>query len=121
MSEPTFTQPGAWARLRRNRTAMVALILLALVVGVAVAGPWLIDYKPEATSKDQFLEPCGKYPFGTDLNGRDVLSRVLQGARISLLVGACGALISFIVGTSYGMISGYFGGKVDEWMMRLVD
>jgi peptide/nickel transport system permease protein/oligopeptide transport system permease protein len=121
MSDPVIAQPGAWQRLRRNRTAMAALVLLVLIVAFAVVGPWCFDYQPSLTSKAQFHPPSGAHPFGTDLNGRDVLSRTLQGARISILVGLCGALISFVVGTSYGMVSGYFGGRVDGWMMRFVD
>jgi len=113
--------PGAWSRLRRNRTAMAALGLLATIIVLTLIGPYLFDYKPDATSKNQFMPPSWEHPFGTDLNGRDGLSRVLQGARISLLVGFCGAFVSFFVGTFYGMISGYFGGRVDGWMMRFVD
>lgn len=121
MSEPTVVQPGVWTRLRRNRTALGSLILLAVIVVLALVGPWCFDYRPDVTSRVQFHPPSHDYPFGTDLNGRDVLSRTVQGARISLLVGLCGALISFAVGTGYGMVSGYFGGRVDGWMMRFVD
>ncbi|MEQ1859653.1 MAG: ABC transporter permease [Chthoniobacteraceae bacterium] len=121
MSEPTLSPPGVWSRLRRNRTAMASLALLVFIVVFAIAGPWFFDYRPAVTTKDQFQPPSGAHLFGTDLNGRDELSRVIQGARISLLVGACGALIAFVVGTGYGMISGYFGGRVDGWMMRFVD
>lgn len=121
MSEPTLVTPGVWTRLRKNRVALFSLGLLILIVLLAVAGPWFVDYKPDVTTKAQFEPPSREHPFGTDLNGRDSLSRVIQGARISLLVGACGALISFVVGTAYGMISGYFGGWVDQWMMRFVD
>lgn len=121
MSDTVIAQPGAWSRLRRNRTAMIALGLLVAIVFFAVAGPWLFEYRPAETSKFQFQSPSSDHPFGTDLNGRDVLSRTVQGARISLLVGLCGALVSFVVGTGYGMVSGYFGGRVDSWMMRFVD
>jgi peptide/nickel transport system permease protein/oligopeptide transport system permease protein len=123
MPDAALSPPGAWTRLRRNRAAMGALGLLIGIVLFAFAGPWVLGerYVPEAPSKAQFEPPSAAHPFGTDLNGRDMLSRVMQGARISLLVGLCGALISFAVGTSYGMVSGYFGGRVDAWMMRAVD
>jgi oligopeptide transport system permease protein len=100
---------------------MIVLAILVLVIYFAIDGPRWFNYQPEQTSSEQFQPPSAEHPFGTDLNGRDQLSRVLQGAQISLLVGLCGALISFAVGTTYGMISGYFGGKTDELMMRLVD
>jgi peptide/nickel transport system permease protein/oligopeptide transport system permease protein len=121
MSDAALTPPGAWSRLRRNRVAMFWLGLLVLIVLLTIVGPWFFAYRPAETSKTQFALPSLTHLFGTDLNGRDELSRVLQGARISLLVGLCGALISFVVGTAYGMISGYFGGRTDSLMMRFVD
>ncbi|MDB6149063.1 MAG: Binding-protein-dependent transport system inner rane component [Chthoniobacter sp.] len=95
--------------------------VLAVIVFLTIFGPWLFHYDPESLSKLQFAPPSAAHPFGTDVNGRDELSRVLQGARISLFVGAAGALISFFVGTTYGLISGYFGGKVDAVMMRFLE
>lgn len=100
---------------------MAALGLLLCVILFAVLGPLLFAYDPQSTTKLQFAPPSGAHPFGTDINGRDVLSRVVQGARISLLVGGCGALISFFIGTAYGLVSGYFGGMLDNLMMRFVD
>src|SRR5436190_12916278 len=122
MSDTTSPPPpGVWSRLRRNPKAMIVLGILIAVIYFAVDGPRWFAYHPQDTSKAQFHPPSEGHPFGTDLNGRDQLSRVVQGARISLLVGFCGALISFAVGTTYGMVSGYFGGKTDELMMRGVD
>ena len=123
MSAPGTTPPppGAWRRFRRNRVALGALGLLLLIIALAIASPVLFHYDPGTTTKAQFEPPSGAHIFGTDVNGRDVLSRVVQGARISLLVGLCGALISFFIGTTYGMISGYHGGKTDTLMMRFVD
>jgi peptide/nickel transport system permease protein/oligopeptide transport system permease protein len=100
---------------------MAALVLFAILVYFAIDGPRWFDYNPQSTTTTQFQDPSGAHPFGTDVNGRDLLSRVVQGARISLIVGACGAFISFLVGTSYGMVSGYFGGRLDEIMMRVLD
>ncbi len=125
MNEPSATQavtpPGAIQRLLRNRTAIVALIVLGGIVGLSLLGPSIFRYNPEATSAEQFRPPSMEHFCGTDLNGRDVFSRVIQGARISLLVGLCGALVSFFVGTSYGLVSGYVGGRTDNVMMRLVE
>lgn len=74
-----------------------------------------------ATSREQYTEPSRTHFFGTDNNGRDAFARVIEGARISLLVGISGALVSLFVGTSYGLISGYAGGRTDGFMMRLVE
>lgn len=121
MTDALPPPPGAWRRLLRNRVAVATMSILGMIVFFVVTGPLWFHYDPESLSKLQFSPPTSAHPFGTDVNGRDVLSRVLQGARISLLVGAAGALISFFIGTSYGMIAGYFGGRVDGAMMRFVE
>lgn len=110
-----------WVRLRRNRAAMVSLSVLVLVAVAAMIGPHLLPAADANASQTSFLPPSWRHPFGTDLNGRDLLYRVLLGAQISLLVGIAGAAVSFAIGTSYGMIAGYLGGSVDSLMMRLVD
>jgi peptide/nickel transport system permease protein/oligopeptide transport system permease protein len=113
--------PGVIRRLLRNRAAVVALAILGAVVFIALFGPLIFHYVPEATSLAKNAPPSAEHWFGTDLNGRDVFSRVIQGARISLLVGFLGAMVSFFVGTAYGLISGYAGGRVDNVMMRFVE
>jgi peptide/nickel transport system permease protein/oligopeptide transport system permease protein len=113
--------PGTWARLRKNPVAVAAMAILAFIVFLALFGPLLFHTDPHTTSKDQFQPPSAAHFFGTDNNGRDSFARVLEGARISLLVGICGALISLGVGTTYGLISGYAGGRTDAVMMRLVE
>jgi oligopeptide transport system permease protein len=110
-----------WVRLRRNRAALVSLLLLVLVAIAAVIGPQLLPAADANVSQASFLPPSQVHPFGTDLNGRDLLYRVLLGAQISLLVGIAGAAVSFAIGTTYGMIAGYLGGSADSVMMRLVD
>jgi oligopeptide transport system permease protein len=110
-----------WVKLRRNRAAMVSLLVLILVAVAAVIGPHLLPAAAANVSQNSFLPPSRLHPFGTDLNGRDLLYRVLLGAQISLLVGIAGAGVSFAIGTTYGMIAGYLGGSVDSLMMRLVD
>ena len=121
MSKPVATPPGAWRRFRRNPVAIVAAIILATVLAFAVFGPSVLHLDPHATSAAQYAPPGGAHPFGTDVNGRDSFARVVEGARISLLVGFCGAFISLFVGTSYGLISGYAGGRTDALMMRFVE
>ena len=110
-----------WVRFLRNRAAMVSLLVLALVALAAMIGPHLLPAGAGNVSQNSFLPPSQLHPFGTDLNGRDLLYRVLLGAQISLLVGITGAAVSFAIGTTYGMIAGYAGGSIDSAMMRLVD
>ncbi|HEX8311240.1 MAG TPA: ABC transporter permease [Chthoniobacteraceae bacterium] len=120
-SSPSPASPGAWRRLLRNRPAVAAMVLLVGIVLLAAFGPMVFQTDPHSTSQNQFSPPSAKHIFGTDLNGRDVFARVLEGARISLFVGFCGALVSFTIGTSYGLIAGYVGGKTDAVMMRIVE
>jgi peptide/nickel transport system permease protein/oligopeptide transport system permease protein len=87
----------------------------------AVLGPLLAPAGAGEVTPNSFLHPSSQHLFGTDLNGRDLLYRVLLGARISLLVGVIGASVSFVVGIIYGMVAGYLGGRVDSVMMRFVD
>jgi peptide/nickel transport system permease protein/oligopeptide transport system permease protein len=107
--------------LLRNRVAVASLAVLAAVVVLAIFGPLFLPASYRELSGNQFAAPTLRHPFGTDLNGRDVLYRTLAGARISLLVGIAGALISFFVGTAYGLVAGYAGGKWDSAMMRGVE
>jgi peptide/nickel transport system permease protein/oligopeptide transport system permease protein len=114
-------RPGAWSRLRKNPVAVTALLVLGLVVACAFLGPFVFHADPRATSREQFDPPSLAHPFGTDNNGRDALARVMEGARISLIVGLSGALISLSVGATYGLVSGYAGGRADSIMMRVVE
>jgi oligopeptide transport system permease protein len=100
---------------------MLSLLVLVLVAVAAGIGPYLLPATNANVTQASFLPPSQIHPFGTDLNGRDLLYRVLLGAQISLLVGIAGAVVSFALGTTYGMIAGYLGGSVDSLMMRLVD
>jgi peptide/nickel transport system permease protein/oligopeptide transport system permease protein len=95
--------------------------LLALVILAALIGPFLSPYGYDQVTEKQFAPPSLQHWFGTDLHGRDVFTRVIYGARVSLMVGLVGSLVSLIVGTTYGMVSGYVGGRLDDIMMRIVD
>jgi peptide/nickel transport system permease protein/oligopeptide transport system permease protein len=114
-------RPGLWWRLVRRPAARGSLLILAAVLGSAILLPLFLGTDPRQTSPETFVPPCSAHPFGTDLNGRDLLARTLEGARISLLVGCTGALVSLVIGTGVGMVAGYAGERTDALLMRLVD
>ena len=114
-------EPGSLARILRRPAAKVCLGILIFVAVAAAIGPEFFPESYREPGPQQYSPPTWQHPFGTDLNGRDVLYRVLLGARISLIVGLAGAAVSLFLGTAYGLIAGYAGGKVDNLMMRLVD
>jgi len=117
-----MTKPRSpWTKLRRNPAVVVSAAILLVAALAAVLGPSLLPASAGEVTHDSFLPPSSRHLFGTDLNGRDLLFRVLLGAQISLLVGVTGALVSFVVGIVYGMVAGYVGGQADSIMMRLVD
>lgn len=109
------------AKVFRNPAVSISAVIVALVALAAIVGPFFLPASYAETSANSFAPPSWAHPFGTDLNGRDLLYRVLTGARISLLVGLLGATTSLVIGTSYGLIAGYAGGRLDSAMMRLVD
>ena len=118
---------GALARLLRRKLAMVGLVLIVLVVGAAVFAPWLAPFPPEAQHFDGLtlegapLPPGGAYPFGTDLLGRDLLSRILYGARTSLIIGVVANGMALLIGTLVGITAGYLRGWVGAVLMRFTD
>ncbi|HYY29748.1 MAG TPA: ABC transporter permease [Chthoniobacterales bacterium] len=109
------------AKLSRDPAVLLSAGILLVAALAAAVGPLLMPASAGDVTRNSFLPPSSSHLFGTDLNGRDLLYRVLIGGRISLLVGVTGALISFGVGILYGMIAGYTGGRTDSIMMRLVD
>lgn len=112
----------AWRRLKRNRLAMAGLIVLVLVGATVVVGPWMVSHSYE--TQDTALgatAPNWNNWLGTDPLGRDLLSRMLYGGRVSLLVGLAATAVSLLIGVLYGAASGYLGGRADALMMRLVD
>ncbi|MCK9588435.1 MAG: ABC transporter permease [Terrimicrobiaceae bacterium] len=116
-----MADPRAIRRLMRNPAAWVSAAILLFVVLACVAGPLFLPASLGEPGPNQYAPPSWDHPFGTDLNGRDQLFRVLTGGRISLLVGTCGAVVSLFIGTAWGLVAGYAGGKLDAVMMRLVD
>ncbi|MBI3878084.1 MAG: ABC transporter permease [Verrucomicrobia bacterium] len=115
--------PNQKARRRfcRNRLAFGCAIFLLALVATLLLWPLVSSQKPDALSDAQFQPPSAQHLFGTDVHGRDLLSRVVYGARISLLVGAVGAAVSLVIGVLWGAIAGYAGGRLDSAMMRFVD
>ncbi|HWQ92485.1 MAG TPA: ABC transporter permease [Clostridia bacterium] len=126
----------AWRRFKRNRLAVWSSWVLAGLVAIVIAWPLFLKtaslsgqkgaalasfYDPERLSEEQFAPPGPRHWFGTDVHGRDLFSRTLYGAQISLLVGLVGAGVSLFIGVLWGAIAGYAGGRTDSWMMRFVD
>ena len=122
MSKSSTLWSDAIYRLTRNKAAMFgAFILLILIVSAALA-PWIAPYSYSFQNLELGASPpSADHILGTDVLGRDLLSRILYGARISLLVGFVATGVALVIGVSWGIIAGYAGGKVDSVMMRIVD
>ena len=130
VSEPAAERPWQefWRYFRANRGAVAGLLVVLLVVLVAVMAPWLAPYAPELTNNKVFLLPPAwqaggqwAHPLGTDAIGRDMLSRLMYGARLSLLIGVAVVAISVIAGTALGLLAGYVRGVFEIAVMRMMD
>jgi oligopeptide transport system permease protein len=127
--EGTSLARDAWKRLLKNRLAVFGLVVICLMLIAVTIGPSIIewttgytyDLQPSDDALRRSMSPSLTHLMGTDDLGRDLLARVLQGGRISLTVGVISTLVSLIVGVTYGAISGYLGGHIDNIMMRIVD
>lgn len=111
----------AWRRLLANRMAVAGGLVVVAMAALALAAPLVSPYGYDETSPAQYRPPSWLHPMGTDLHGRDLLTRVLYGARLSLGVGFVATMVSLLIGVGYGAVSGYAGGRIDEAMMRIVD
>lgn len=112
----------AWRTFSRNRSALIGLVLIVLIVLIAILAPLLAPHDPiEQSTINRLTEPSGDYPLGRDDFGRDVLSRIIYGTRVALTVGVLSVLLGGLIGTTIGVTAGYFGGKVDAVLMRIVD
>jgi oligopeptide transport system permease protein len=111
----------AWRRFQRNRPAVLSLMFLSVLLLTIFLWPLVVRTNPNAISDAQFQRPSPQHWCGTDIHGRDVSARIVYGARVSLLVGAVGALVSLAIGVTWGAVAGYIGGRIDNWLMRIVD
>jgi peptide/nickel transport system permease protein len=121
-SAVTSTRRLGLKRIVRDRAGLVGAVLVILALGAATLGPFLAPYPPdEIHSADQLAPPSMRYLLGTDEIGRDMLSRLLHGARVSLTVALTAVTIAGTIGTSVGIIAGYFERGLDTFLMRLMD
>jgi oligopeptide transport system permease protein len=114
----------AWDSLRRNRAAMIAIAIMFTVVALVLFAPLLSPYSIDSTDWNRIsISPSAttEHWFGTDDVGRDLFVRTMYGGRISLLVGLAATFVSLVIGIAWGATAGYAGGKVDQFMMRIVD
>jgi oligopeptide transport system permease protein len=112
----------AWLRLRKNRLAVIGLVMLVLFIVIALLTPWIAPYSYQAQNLDLgATPPSAAHWLGTDIFGRDMLTQIMYGGRVSLAVGFVATAVALIIGISWGAIAGYAGGRVDAVMMRLVD
>lgn len=136
MTDTTFAAPGEiataapdrpssqrrfWRRLRGERKALLGLAIVAILAFLAVFGPMLAPYDPDADDFELFAAPSGDHLLGTDSFGRDILSRMLAGTRVSFTVGIAVAALSMVVGVVLGLLAGYFGGWLDSLISRFLD
>ena len=119
--EATYLQM-VWRRFKRHRLAVVSLIILCLLYLMAVFAPYLATHDYQAVAPEKKNQaPSSEHWFGTDDVGRDIYSRILHGARISLSVGFVAAGFAVLVGTIVGSVAGYFGGAIDDILMRVTE
>lgn len=111
-----------WRRLSRSKTAIIGLFIVGLYVLTAIFGPYLAPHDPIAQDLSKtFLAPSAQHLMGCDEFGRDIFSRIIHGARVSLIIQFNSVVIALVVGIALGAMGGYFGGLIDEIIMRLMD
>jgi len=113
-----------WLRFLKNKTAVIGLVIFTIIVAVAVFAPWITSYDNVVIKMnigERLQHPSMVHWFGTDELGRDILARIVYGARVSLLIGISAIFVSLIVGLVLGGAAGYYGGKIDALIMRAMD
>ena len=122
MSQGSSLWSDAWRRLLANKAALAGGIILLILIFLAIFAPWIAPHSYAYQNLDLGASPPSSEHFlGTDILGRDLLSRILYGARISLMVGFVATGVALVIGVSWGIVAGYFGGRIDSVMMRIVD
>ena len=122
MSQGSSLWTDAWRRLLANKAAVAGGIILLILIFLAIFAPWIVPHSYSYQNLELGAQPpSGNFLLGTDTLGRDLFSRILYGARVSLLVGFVATGVALVIGVSWGIIAGYFGGRVDSVMMRIVD
>ncbi len=121
-SQSTTYFRSALKRLKKDKGALAGLIIIVLIIASALFAPYLTPFNPLKQNYDELLSPpSARHPLGTDQYGRDMLTRILYGARYALLIGVSVVGIQLIVGVTLGLIAGYYGGVVESIIMRLTD
>jgi peptide/nickel transport system permease protein len=111
-----------WKRFRRNKGAVVGLVILAIVLATAILAPLLFATSPWEMAGAPFQRPFDpEFPLGTDTLGRDILSGIVHGARVSLLIGFIATLVAVLIGVVLGALAGYYGGIIDDLLMRFTE
>ena len=113
-----------WGRLKKNKGAMVGLFIVTVLVLIAIFADVMFDFDTDIAASnlmERLQKPNAKHWFGTDEMGRDLFARVVYGTRYSVAIGAAAVLFSVVIGVPYGAITGYFGGKVDLFLSRIMD
>jgi len=122
MSKGSSLWSDAWRRLLANKAAVAGGIILLILIFLAIFAPWIAPHSYSYQNLELGAQPPSRdFLLGTDTLGRDLFSRILYGARVSLLVGFVATGVALVIGVSWGIIAGYFGGRIDSIMMRIVD
>ena len=122
MNQQSSLWSDAWRRLLANKAAVTGGLILLFLIVLAVFAPWIAPHSYSHQNLELGAQPpSSEFLLGTDTLGRDLFSRILYGARVSLLVGFVATGVALVIGVSWGIIAGYFGGKIDSVMMRIVD
>jgi peptide/nickel transport system permease protein len=113
-----------WRNFKKNKGAVIGLIVFGLIIAITIIGSIVLDYQGQVVKQNipkRLISPSREHPFGTDQFGRDIMIRIIYGARYSLSVGVIAVVISFITGSMLGLVAGYYGGIVETIIMRLAD